>query len=73
LTDKPPLFTVELDIHITRRLRAHFILDAAGEHMWTANRFADVLAWVADRDGRELILIDDAKRFRITFEPLPPE
>lgn len=73
MTDKTPNFTVELDIHITRRLRAHFVVDAAGEQVYVANRFSDILSWLVDVDCREVIVIDDATRFRLAFEPLPPE
>ena len=59
--------TVELDMALTRRSRAHAVVDGNGEQVYHAKRFSEVLTWLADQGVNKALLIDETERFNVLF------
>ena len=59
--------TVELDMALTRRSRAHAVVDAEGKQVHHAKRFSEILVWLADQDVNKALLIDELERFYVVF------
>jgi hypothetical protein len=68
-TDTPE-WSVELDIQITRRRRAHSILNPAGEAVWHAAGIGEVIRWLADQDVSSALFIEPEGVYRIGFQVL---
>lgn len=65
-------FTIELDIQLTRRLRAHAVLDATGETVFHAVRISEIFTWMLDNDIREAVASEGPARFLIEVKDLGP-
>lgn len=63
-------WSVELDIQITRRRRAHSIINPAGEAVYHASGIGDVIRWLADRDVSTALFIEPEGVYRVRFTVL---
>ena len=64
------MFTIEIDVHITRRLTMHHIYDEKMKRRATFTRWHQVLAWLIENDIRQAEVRGNRKRWVMQLDPL---
>jgi hypothetical protein len=63
-------WSVELDIQITRRRRAHSIINPAGEAVYHASGIGQVIRWLNDQGVPTALFIEPEGVYRVRFTVL---
>ena len=65
------MYTLQVDVAMTRRKLFHFVFDDGESLLWSGQRVGDAIDWLSDQGHHTVVLDTGERKLQLSWAELP--